>query len=234
MLQYLKKNFPDSGKRIYEASVLAHLIGRQAILKETKPGNFADADFLPDVLRLALDFWVKKKVISRSEFLALALELRWDAFNVARVEKTTILGLLKEKIEKYVTDGGVIEDFVKDADMAFDALGVTKLNPFHLETVFLTNTMTAYSAGRKKLMDTLPDDEFPLRQVMAVGDDRTRDGHLAIDGYTAASSDPVWDWLKTPFSYCCRCRIRPVHVSEGLAPSGYTPDVRGKKGFEFI
>ena len=153
---------------------------------------------------------------------------------MAKVSDEAILEDFKKKLNDALESGMTIDEFRMDMDKVFDSMGVTKLNPFHLDTVFLTNAMTGYGEGRKQVVDSLSVDEFPYRQVTTADDDRVRDPHEELDGFTAPKDDPIWGWLKTPFSYKCRCRIDPVHVSEGLRPSGYVPDVRGKKGFEFL
>lgn len=164
----------------------------------------------------------------------MTAKMRLKSFSFARETDDSILEMVREKIQNYIESGQRIEDFVKEIDSEFDKMGLTKLNPYHLDNIFLTNTQNGYSFGREKIIDELDEDEFPYRQVLAVGDSRTRDSHNQLDGFVAAKKDPVWDWLKTPFSYRCRCKISPVHRDEGLTPSGYIPDVRGKKGFEFL
>jgi len=224
---------------IYETLVLSHLIGRYEMMRYArKKGKtqFADDDLfdLPDILKKALDWFSKRKVITKLKFMKLSAEARWQSFTIARVSDKKVLDDIKTKLTDALKSGITIDDFRMDIDKTFDAVGVTKLNPFHLDTVFLTNAMTGYGEGRKQVIDDLSDDEFPYRQVVTVGDDRVRDAHAEIDGYVADKNDSVWTWLKTPFSYRCRCGIWTVHKSEGLTPSGYIPNVRGKQGFEFL
>jgi SPP1 gp7 family putative phage head morphogenesis protein len=186
------------------------------------------------MLTLALEYFLNKGVITKSEFVKLTAEMRWKSFTVAYVEREGILRSIQEALGKALEGKTGVVDFVDNIDQLFDNLGVSKLNPYHLDTVFITNLATGYSTGRERIMDQLEIDEFPLRQVTAVGDARTREKHMALDGFTAAADDLVWSWLKTPFSYRCRCKITPVHKDEGLTASDYIPDVRGKKGFEFL
>ena len=243
---------PNQADAIYVVLVLSQLIGRYEIQKQVdakRRGKFVEKihefslqnetmDFiefhLPDILDRALDWFRSKGVIDKMRFIKLAAEERWKSFTVARVGDETILEKIKEKTTEALESGIGIDEFRGDIDKVFDAVGVSRLNPFHLDTVFLTNTFSGYGEGRKQVVDELSIDEFPLRQVSTVGDDRVRDAHKELEGFTAPKDDPMWNWLKTPFSYRCRCEIVPVHVSEGLSPSGYIPDVRGKRGFEFL
>lgn len=247
-MKYIEKKLPSQQQAIYETLVLSQLIGRYEAKKESDAkknaemihesslqeiSKFAEYE-LPDILERALDWFKKKGVINKLEFIKLSAEQRWKSFTVARVSDNELLGKIKDKVTEAIDSGIGIDEFRQDIDKAFDAVGVSQLNPFHLDTVYLTNTFSGYGEGRKQIIDNLTEDEFPLRQVVTVGDDRVRDSHEELDGFTALKDDPIWDWLKTPFSYRCRCEIVPVHVSEGLSPSGYIPEVRGKRGFEFL
>lgn len=205
-------------------------------LKEGRKRIFADAEEMdiPDILQRAREWFLNKKVVTKLEFVKLSAEMRWKSFTVARVTDNNILEDFKSRLNEALKSGIATEDFLTDIDLVFDSMGVTKLNPYHLETVFLTNTMSGYGEGRKQIVDNLLITEFPYRQIIVVDDERVRGAHRPLGGYTAAKDDSVWNWLKTPFSYRCRCLIVPVHKSEGLTPSGYIPDVRGKAGFEFL
>jgi SPP1 gp7 family putative phage head morphogenesis protein len=239
---------PDQQPAIYETLVLSQLIGRYKAKRESdakKNNSFAetiresslqwfDEYKLSDILTRALEWFRNKKIIQKDEFIALAAEQRWKSFTVARVADEELLGKIKDKVAEAMDSGLALDEFKNDIDKAFDAVGVSNLNPYHLDTVYLTNTFSGYGEGRKQVIDDLSIDEFPLRQVVTVGDDRVRDEHKLLDGFTAPKDDPVWNWLTTPFSYRCRCEIMPVHISEGLSPSGFMPDVRGRKGFEFL
>jgi SPP1 gp7 family putative phage head morphogenesis protein len=212
------------------------LVGRYEVKREIaiKSGeSFAEIK-LPDILTQAINYFRSLKVINWFEYQLMTAQMRRKSFSYARQTDETVLEMVREKIQNYIESGKKIEDFTKEIDGAFDSLGLTKLNPYHLDNVFLTNAQNGYSQGREKVIDDLDIEEFPYRQIMTVGDNRERPSHTRLDGYVAVKNDPVWDWLKTPFSYRCRCKISPVHRDEGLTPSGYIPDVRGKMGFEFL
>lgn len=213
--------------------VLSNLAGRLEIERYIKR-NFSELIDFPDVFERAKEFFVARKVISKDMFEKLTAEMKRRAFTVGRDADKTVIGLINEKLNASLADGISIEDFITDIDMAFDTLGLTALQPYHLNTVFMSNILTAAGEGRKQVVDELDAEEFPFRQVVAVDDSRTRDSHRLINGFTARKDDPVWDWLKTPFSYNCRCGIWPVHKSEGATESAPLPELRGEKGFEFL
>jgi hypothetical protein len=229
---------PDFKKSIYESSVLSQLIGRLSLKNYLRRKQFSDDESipieLPTVLKEALKWFQSKGVINKLEFIKLSAEQRWKSFTVAKVTEDSILEGFKGKIIDYLDMGKTLNEFTSDIYFNLDKLGLTKLNNYHLNTVFVTNALSGYSEGRKQVVDKLSTEEFPFRQVVGVGDDRERESHLEIDGFTAPKDDPVWEWLKTPFSWNCRCEIVPVHRSEGATASVYVPDIRGKKGFEFL
>ena len=213
----------------------SHVAGLVTVLQETESAmgkalKFAEDDILAEALRL-LD---ERQVLTIAEYKKLEAAIRKRAFSMALAADEVILTSVADKIAAAVADGDAWRDVLENMHGVFDAAGVTQLNDYYLANVFRSNSMTAYGEGRRKVMESLDGDEFPFRQVTGIADDRQRDGHTEVDGYTATADDDVWTWLVTPFSYECRCTIRPVHKSEGLTESGYVPDVRGRAGFEFL
>jgi SPP1 gp7 family putative phage head morphogenesis protein len=85
----------------------------------------------------------------------------------------------------------------------------------YAETVLRTNFATAYSDGRiTKAMEPAVRAVTPALRFTAIRDSRVRHNHLAADGLVAAPDDPVWDSLRPPLGYLCRCRLDLVSVEE--------------------
>lgn len=83
------------------------------------------------------------------------------------------------------------------------------------ETVFRTNTGTAYASGRlKESMDPDLEDFIVGLERLAVNDADTRHNHSAAHGLCAAQKDPIWLRLGLPAGYNCRCMWRLVDVFE--------------------
>ena len=179
--------------------VLSHLTGRyqaqrEADAKRRNADTFADDDYdIPDILSRALEWFRSKKVITKLKFLKLSAEMRWKSFTVAKVSDEKILGNIKDKMDEAIESGIGIDEFRQDIDKVFDKAGVSKLNPYHLDNVYLTNTFSGYGEGRKQIIDECSIDEFPLRQVITAEDERVRSAHRLLHEFTAPKDDPVWN-----------------------------------------
>jgi hypothetical protein len=74
-------------------------------------------------------------------------------------------------------------------------------------TVFRTNVMSAYGAGKHRALSD-PDviAARPYRQIRTAGDARVRDEHAQLEGLTYMADGPLSE-LKTPFGFQCRCSV---------------------------
>ncbi len=87
-------------------------------------------------------------------------------------------------------------------------------SPHRLKTIYLTNTQSAYMAGRYvEMMDSL--DTHPYWEYVAVNDNRTRDTHRLMHGRVYEATDPIWNTMSPPLDYRCRCRVKPLSESRG-------------------
>ena len=95
-----------------------------------------------------------------------------------------------------------------------DAQTVQLGSPHRLKTIYLTNTQSAYMAGRYvEMMDSL--DTHPYWEYVAVNDNRTRDTHRLMHGRVYEATDPIWNTMYPPLDYRCRCRVKPLSESRG-------------------
>lgn len=78
--------------------------------------------------------------------------------------------------------------------------------PRRLNTIYRVNTQQAYSAARyQRYMDNV--DNRPYWQYSAVGDQRTRPAHLALNGRVYRYDDPFWHTFYPPNGFNCRCTV---------------------------
>ena len=94
--------------------------------------------------------------------------------------------------------------------------------PRRLENIYRTNMQAAYNAGQYQtyMADV---DNRPYWQYDAVGDERTRAAHSAMDGLVYRYDDPFWTTFYPPNGYRCRCSVMALSERDversGLAVS---------------
>ena len=78
--------------------------------------------------------------------------------------------------------------------------------PRRLDVIYRTNMQSAYNAGQYQtyMADV---DNRPYWQYDAVGDNRTRPAHAAMDGLVYRYDDPFWATFYPPNGYRCRCSV---------------------------
>lgn len=78
--------------------------------------------------------------------------------------------------------------------------------PRRLNTIYRVNMQSAYSAARyQRMRDNV--DNRPYWQYSAVGDERTRPAHLALNGKIYRYDDPFWATFYPPNGFNCRCSV---------------------------
>lgn len=111
--------------------------------------------------------------------------------------------LLAQAVER----GETFEDFAEALASDADGLGITSQDPAYLQTVFRTNVLDAYGAGRAAAMNHPAVVEArPYRQIRTAGDARVREEHVPLDGLVYASDGPL-KGLRPPFGFNCRCAV---------------------------
>lgn len=112
------------------------------------------------------------------------------------------------EIERALTQGGGVDQFIGAMNAESDSLGISPQNPFYLETVFRTNVATAYGAGRfRQLADPAVVAARPYRMYRASGDGRTRANHRALDKLIFDAANTLWFSIAPPNGFNCRCAM---------------------------
>lgn len=228
----LKKSFEKQILTdIYEFLVLGSISGKNHAQKQlslkrsyaegtdTIPGDYSD-------FKTMIGGLIAKEVLTRKEFDILSQIMKRKAFTIAGVQSEMLLTEIKEAFARTLESGGDWEILKSEIDSLFNKFGVTKLKNYHLENVVRTNLQTVYSEAREKVFSLVDFDEFSSKMVMCVLDERTRPDHAKLHLFTRSSDDPIWNILKTPFDYNCRCTIIMVHKSMKSKISNTMPDLR--------
>jgi SPP1 gp7 family putative phage head morphogenesis protein len=140
------------------------------------------------------------------------------------------------QLQTHIESGGNMGDFIaamRDESVSF---GIEPASPAYLENVYRTNIATAYNNGRAVIMED-PDvlEEFPFAQFFATGDSRTRESHEALNGIVVRIGSDVYNRLRTPLSYQCRCSWASISQedvdAEGLTITESLPEDMIPAGF---
>jgi len=159
------------------------------------------------------------------------LETLLAGYRVRGVQaRQMMLETLREKVTEHIVsameEGTTFGVFRNDMNATLDSLGITPASPSYLETVFRTNIQGAYGAGRWAAMrDPEVASVLPFWQYRAVGDGRTRDNHMALDGLVFEIGNPKTDYLAPPGGFNCRCSAISVRdtgqtVTREVPPGG--------------
>lgn len=148
-------------------------------------------------------------------------EANAKAFTVARATRLDVLKDIREELDKSLQDGKTFRQFQQELEPKLKAKGwwgwtqdedgnnVQLGSVRRLKTIYDTNINTAYQAGRfREMMENTKN--RPYWMYDAVGDNRTRPGHAALNGIIFRYDDPFWDTHYPPNGYNCRCSVRAL------------------------
>ncbi|MGC4002894.1 MAG: phage minor head protein [Pirellulales bacterium] len=161
---------------------------------------------------------IDSQVVSPTEYYGMRQWARQSAFTISgRLETRTIErvhGILAENVK----EGGDLKAFMRTVEAEIPALPISDA---HLENVFRTNTLQAYSAAQDATLQTpIVADAFPYRAYYATADGRTRSSHehLETSGIGGTNiylaDDPEWDRIRPPNDFNCRCRWIPMTIRQ--------------------
>jgi len=150
--------------------------------------------------------FVSKGIMSADDFYALREAYRGYAFTTTLIQEYAVMIRIKAKLEQIIAEGETIEAFqawaAKDGIVWTDA---------YSELVYRMAVQGSYAKARyEAIMDPDIAQEFNLLMYSTADDDRVRDEHAEMDGFTAARNKfPDEWWPQCGFN--CRCTIRALN-----------------------
>lgn len=99
------------------------------------------------------------------------------------------------------------------SDEILSKIGFHENNPFYLETVFRTNTISAYNAGRWEEIQRNKEN-IAFLEYVAIDDSRTTEICSALDGIRLPPDDPFWKTHYPPNHFNCRSQVIEVSPDE--------------------
>lgn len=157
----------------------------------------------------AIDFFKRKQVLPPDEFYRLDGEAKAGAFSVSRVYRTDLIEGFKNELVDALEKGRTTDQVINRLRSILDGAGHKQLSTNHLETVVRTTMQMAYGVGRRMAQEEVKD-LLPVWEYSAVGDDRTRPTHMALDGLQYSADHIFWSKYYPPWDFRCRCTVIPV------------------------
>jgi len=169
----------------------------------------------PDRYEQAIAALRRRVPMTDPEFRKLEEDERQKAFWVAGVTQARLVQEAKDAIERAVAEGTSLDDFKADVggELA-EAWGGE--DAARLETVFRTNVMGAYNAGRSEIFsDPVVREARPYLRFDTAGDARvTEDICEPCDGVILPADHPWWATHTPPLHYSCRSILVPLSQEE--------------------
>ena len=159
----------------------------------------SEIDYLASVAK------IKNRVAVPSYYFEqLPKELREMAFTVSNLETLRLVEMVKRSVSNAMDDG---LDFSQWKETLSEDV-IKSLSNARLETVYRTNVGVAY--GQSQRFNAFTSDETPYLMYSATGDDRTREGHMKLDGVIKRADSKFWDKYMPSWDYNCRCDAIPL------------------------
>ncbi|MDY2756451.1 MAG: phage minor head protein [Candidatus Treponema excrementipullorum] len=182
----------------------------------------------------AKEFLASKIPLTKSEWLKLEPKLRFRAFTVAKLGQAELIDRVKWELVRSLEEGtGYAETWNNIRELAENSIG--DFNPWYWETVFRTNTQSAYVAGKLQQYEGTGAKAY---QLMVIDDSRTTDicrNLLRQSGYGMVLPVEHDFWKKygfPPYHFNCRTSVRAVYSSQIGGRSGQKLDNIKMSGFE--
>ena len=154
------------------------------------------------------------------------------AFYVSRLAELEAVGRVKDYLVDNLKDKTSFQNFVKnlDADELLKKAGWKEDGGWYWETVYRTNTMSAFNAGRAEAFDEY---EPEFLEFIGIEDFRQTPVCAARSGIVKKRTDPFWKKNFPPLHFNCRSTVRPVYAEEaeafGIKESHASKETRSKK-----
>ena len=207
---------------------------------EPERNNFADdapVEILP--FEEALAYMKKRVPVDKETYYALNDKMRYRAFTVGRLADADAVKQVQGMLAGALEEGGGLQQFLQMTEgQLADVAGMGRGAGWYYETVYRTNTSTAYNVGRAIGFEDVP----PIAlELIGIDDMRqTETCHaLTVPPFRRPYGDPVWQSLWPPFHFNCRTTVRAIYdeseIEEAGGPDKFysqgTPDYQPDKGF---
>ena len=135
------------------------------------------------------------------------------AFYVSRLAELEAVGRVKDYLVENLKDKTSFQNFVKnlDKDELLKKAGWEEDGGWYWETVYRTNTMSAFNAGRAEAFDEY---EPEFLEFIGIEDFRQTPICASRSGIVKKRTDPFWKKNFPPLHFNCRSTVRPIYAEE--------------------
>lgn len=188
----------------------------------------------PDRFEEAVRAFRKRVPMTDEEWQKLDESERERAFKVSAVANADLVQDVYDAIERAIEDGTDFDDFkAAVGDQLAEAWGGE--DAYRLESVFRTNVLGAYNAGRYEVFSSEEARESrPYWRFEAIEDDRIDDECAEADGTVLPADDAWWSRHIPPLHINCRCSYTALSEAEVAEDGGLTsqpPAAEADDGF---
>ena len=199
-------------KQGYELFLRSYLEG---MADASAPGKDM-ADGIPEPLQFdeAVAFAKAKISMTKSDYKALSDQMRYRSWTVGRLSQVDAIDKVRNHYLKQLTgDESSLVGFIDSikADDALVAAGFGEESPWYYETVYRTNIMTDYNAGRAAAYTS---NQPVAMEFIGIEDSRQTSICASRTGTILPYTDPWWESNWPPLHYNCRSTIRPIYKEE--------------------
>lgn len=164
----------------------------------------------------AINALVSKKVVSRATVDDMDEKAKSRAFYVSRLAEMEAVERVKQYLVENLKDKTSFQNFVKNLnkDELLKKAGWEEDGGWYWETVYRTNTMSAFNAGRAEAFEEY---EPEFLEFIGIEDFRQTPVCAARSGIVKKRTDPFWKKNFPPLHFNCRSTVRPVYAEEAVA-----------------
>ncbi len=203
-------------------------------MADAAPDSKDMADAIPEALTFeaAIEFARSKVTLTKEDYYRLSDLMRMRAFTVGRLAQVDAIERVRthylKQLEGASSSLQEFIDSIQEDDM-LKVAGFGEEKPFYYETVYRTNIMTDYNAGRAFEFDQ---DKPVALEFIGIEDGRQTDICASRTGTILPYTDPWWENNWPPLHFNCRSTIRQISREEaeyegidvkGLQKNGINP-----------
>jgi len=209
---WLPKANEELNQNTYEVFIRAYLAG----MVDASPEKKDMADAIPESLTFeeAIAFAKNRATLTSDEFYRLSDFMRMRSFTVGRLAQfDAIERVRKHYLRQLEGSSSSMQEFIESIqeDEFLKASGFGNEKPFYYETVYRTNIMTDYNAGRAFEFEQ---DKPVALEFIGIEDGRQTEICASRTGTILPFTDPWWETNWPPLHFNCRSTIRGISREE--------------------